>query len=278
MRLLTQLAVGIVLSGLIAGLAYWRGSLTKSGGLGAMLVGTLIFGFGGWAWGALLIVFFVSSTLLSHYKEGEKSGLAEKFEKGSQRDFGQALANGGAAALIAALSAALPGPVMLAAFTGALATVNADTWATELGVLSKRPPRLVKNGKVVEYGTSGGVSALGTLASLGGGLLIGLAAALLIGIDARIGGRGFAALPLLIPTSLVAGLAGSLFDSVLGATVQSIYYCPTCRKETEKKLHTCGTPTEPLRGWPWLDNDLVNLISSLVGALAAGALWWVFTR
>jgi uncharacterized protein (TIGR00297 family) len=277
MNLLIQLAVGIVLSGLVAGLAYWRGSLTKSGGLGAILVGTLIFGFGGWAWGVLLIVFFVSSSLLSHYKAGEKSGLAEKFDKGSQRDFGQALANGGIAALAAVLSLALPMPLMLAAFSGALATVNADTWATELGVLSKRPPRLITTGKPVEYGTSGGISVLGTLATLGGGLLIGLAAALLIAVNDRFAGRDFAALPL-IPVALLAGLAGSLFDSLLGATVQSIYYCPTCQKETEKKLHTCGTPTNRLRGWPWLDNDLVNLVSSLVGALAACLLWWVFTR
>jgi uncharacterized protein (TIGR00297 family) len=276
MNLLIQLAVGIVLSSLVAGLAYWRGSLTRSGGLGAVLVGTLIFGFGGWALGSLLIVFFISSSLLSHYKEGEKSGLAEKFAKGNQRDFGQALANGGIAALIAALSAALPGPLLLAAFTGALATVNADTWATELGVLSKQPPRLITTGKPVERGTSGGVSALGTLATLGGGLLIGLAAALLLAIDTHIAGRHSATLPL-IPVALLAGLTGSLFDSLLGATVQAIYYCPACQKETEKKVHTCGTQTNRLRGWPWLGNDLVNLVSSLVGALAAGALWWVFS-
>jgi uncharacterized membrane protein len=54
-------------------------------------------------------------------------------------------------------------------------------------------------------------------------------------------------------------LLGSLFDSFLGATVQAIYFCPTCDKETERHpVHTCGTPTAMIRGWEWLNNDWVN--------------------
>jgi uncharacterized membrane protein len=48
--------------------------------------------------------------------------------------------------------------------------------------------------------------------------------------------------------------------------VQAIYYCATCDKETEKAFHGCGTPTLHRRGWRWLDNDMVNFLSSLVGA------------
>jgi uncharacterized membrane protein len=72
-----------------------------------------------------------------------------------------------------------------------------------------------------------------------------------------------------------AGLAGSLFDSVLGATVQQIYYCDVCRKETESKIHRCGHETRPLRGWSWLNNDLVNLLSSLFGGVIALIIYWV---
>jgi uncharacterized membrane protein len=72
----------------------------------------------------------------------------------------------------------------------------------------------------------------------------------------------------------VGGLSGSLFDSLLGATVQQIYYCPVCQKETEKKQHRCGTRTSFLRGWRWLNNDGVNFSASLVGGIVAGIIGW----
>jgi uncharacterized protein (TIGR00297 family) len=237
--------------------------------LGAVLTGTLIFGLGGWAWGALLVTFFVSSSALSHYKEGRKQALAEKFSKGSRRDLAQALANGGAGALMAVGSVLWPSPLWWAAFAGALATVNADTWATELGVLSKATPRLVTTGRDVEVGTSGGVTLAGTLAAAAGGALIGLVGAL---FDLA-GGQGASAAVGLLVITTAAGLVGSFVDSLLGATVQAIYYCDACRKETERHpTHTCGGPTRRLRGWPWLNNDLVNFISSVAGALIAGGL------
>ncbi len=278
-----QFALGIILSSLIGWAAYRRGALSRSGVLGALIVGTAIFGFGGWVWGLLLIAFFVLSSLLSHYKEAAKARLAaEKFDKGSRRDIGQALANGGAGALIAALAWLLyPQPVMFAAFVGAMATVNADTWATEIGVLSGQPPRLLTTLRPVEPGTSGGVSALGTLATVAGGLAIGLTALALLAAGRLAAGPGFEALGSpglapalwLLPVSAVGGLAGSLFDSLLGATAQAIYTCPACQKETEKRIHTCGTPTRQTRGWRWLNNDLVNFISSLFGATAAAGVW-----
>jgi len=72
------------------------------------------------------------------------------------------------------------------------------------------------------------------------------------------------------------GLAGALFDSLLGATVQGIYFCDRCRKETERPVHRCGAQTRRLRGWTWLNNDWVNFLSSLVGGLVAMELatWW----
>jgi uncharacterized protein (TIGR00297 family) len=285
MPILVQLAIGLILSALIGYAGYRRGSLSRSGVVGAMIVGTAIFGFGGLAWGLVLITFFVTSSLLSHYKESVKATLAEKFDKGHQRDLGQALANGGAGALIAAVYAIRPDPMLMAAFVGAMATVNADTWATELGVLNPEPPRLITTWAKVEVGTSGGISLRGTLASLGGALVIGVAAYLFQIIAARI-------LPWPLPNDIVGdepgidlflfvalgGLAGSLFDSLLGATVQAIYYCPTCKKETERRLHTCGTPTEQRRGWRWLNNDWVNFISSLFGAAIAAGLFALAAR
>jgi uncharacterized protein (TIGR00297 family) len=280
MPLLIQLAIGLIFSGLIGFAAYRRGSLSRSGVVGAVIVGTAIFGFGGLAWGLVLITFFVTSSALSHYKESVKEKLAEKFDKGHQRDLWQALANGGAGAVIAGAYALRPDPLLLAAFVGAMATVNADTWATELGVLNARPPRLISTWKPVEVGTSGGVSMGGTLAALGGALVIGVAVWIFPVIESAFVGAeraGRIALPpLILVIAAAAGLIGSSFDSLLGATVQALYYCPTCRKETERKVHTCGThrgtPTEHRRGWRWLNNDAVNFMASLFGAAVAAGL------
>ena len=131
-----SLLQGLALSVIIAALATWRGSLSRSGAVGAMLVGTLIFGLGGWVWGVALAVFFISSSALSHFKERQKAAVAEKFEKGHRRDMGQVLANGGLGAFIAVLSAIAPHEAWFYLFVGVMATVTADTWATELGVLS----------------------------------------------------------------------------------------------------------------------------------------------
>lgn len=275
MHLIVQLFVGIILSGLVGLLAYQRGSLSGSGVAGAIIIGTGIFGFGGWAWGLTLITFFVTSSLLSHYKATFKVELAEKFDKGHRRDLGQALANGGVGALIALIYTIWASPLLLAAFAGAMATVNADTWATELGVLAKKPPRLITTFREAEVGTSGAISLPGTLAAAVGALVIGVALTGLLVLEAMLGGAQYIApLPSLISVALVGGVTGSLFDSLLGATVQAIYHCPTCQKETEKTLHTCGASTNLTRGWRWLNNDMVNLISSIVGAAVAAACWY----
>jgi uncharacterized protein (TIGR00297 family) len=253
----------------ITAVAYRRQSLTLSGVAGGLMVGTIILGLGGWLWALPLGLFFFSSSLLSHFKETEKRAAAEKFEKGHTRDFAQAMANGGLGALIALGNALLPSPTWYYLYTGVMATVTADTWATELGTLSKEPPRLITTGKVVEVGSSGGVSLLGTAVSFLGGLLIGLGGAIMQR------DRNAWRLPLI---GAISGLAGSLFDSLLGATVQQIYYCDQCQKETERKLHRCGQQTRPLRGYPWLNNDLVNLFASIVGGLTAVALWLLLRK
>ena len=260
-----QLGLAFLASVAASILGYRRGSLSRSGVAGALIVGTLTFGLGGWAWGVLLGTFFVSSSLLSHFREADKQQLAEKFDKGHRRDFGQAMANGGVGAAIALLNAFKPSAAWFPFFVGVMSTVNADTWATELGTLSRRRPRLITTGEVVEIGTSGGISRLGTFVSLLGGMLIGLAAG-----AGRAGRKRWRRMVIL---GGLAGLAGSLFDSLLGATVQQIYYCTHCQKETERRLHRCGHTTRPVRGWSWLNNDLVNLFASLFGGIVAVGLW-----
>lgn len=256
---MAQLLYGFLLAITVAYAAYRARSLDRSGALAAALTGTIIFGLGGWQWTVILLVFFISSSILSRLFSKHKSGLNEKFDKGSQRDAAQVLANGGIAALFAGLHFFLPSsPWPWLAFTASLAAVNADTWATELGVLNPTPPRMINTGQPVEKGTSGGISLAGTLAALSGAGLIAAFAQLVHPVPG-----------ILVVFSLIslAGLLGAMFDSLLGATLQAIYTCPACHKETERHpLHTCRTATTHLRGLKWLNNDLVNLGCSLVGA------------
>lgn len=265
---LLQLLCGLVLSLVIGLAAYWRGALSRTGLLGAIVTGLPIFGLGGWEWGALLIAFFISSSALSFYRAHDKQELAAKFAKGHQRGLGQALANAGLAAVLAVFSQMWPHPLWFFGCAGAMAAVNADTWATELGVLSPHPPRLVTTGQRVGVGTSGGVTWLGAGASLGGALFIGIVA----GLGALVLRQDYVAAGRLALAAAVAGSVGSLLDSVLGATVQAIYWCDVCQKETERRVHHCGTETRLLRGFRWLENDLVNVIASAVGALVAALI------
>lgn len=255
-----QLLLGFLLAITIAFLAYKAKSLNISGAVAAAVTGTIIFGIGGLTWAILLLTFFITSSALSRAFKKRKQGLDEKFSKGHERDAGQVLANGGLATVFAGLHFFFPDSAWTwVGFAASLAAVNADTWATELGVLNPHPPRLITNlTKIVEKGTSGGISLVGTLASLAGSALIALLASFLTGNWS-----------LFLPVTL-AGLAGSLFDSLLGGTVQAMYYCPTDKKETEKyPLHTCGTPTTHLRGWTWLDNDWVNFACGAFGVIVA---------
>ena len=281
----SQLLIGFVLAAGIGLAAYRARALTLGGAIAAAALGTVVFGLGGLAWAVILVGFFATSSALSRLFARRKARYEEKFSKGTRRDAGQVLANGGIAGLavaLAGLSGLLPaaassrlGYALWLAYCASLAAANADTWATELGVLSRRAPVLITSGKPVEAGTSGGISLAGTLAALGGAALVAL-----LGWWMDRAGL-VAASPVLSPGLqaglyggvLLAGLAGSLVDSTLGATLQAIYTCPACHKETERHpLHTCGTPTTPLRGWSWLNNDRVNTACTLSAGLLALAM------
>ena len=243
----------------ISAAARRRRSLTLDGALAATAVGTVTFARGGLPAAAALLAFFVSGSALSRFKQAEKARrgvLAQA--KGGERDVWQVLANGGAATLCLLLF----GPRGAAGFLGALATAAADTWATELGLLARSQPRLITTLARVQPGTSGGVTEEGTLASAAGALLVGAAWKLA-------GGQGSH----VIRGSIAAGITGALADSLLGATLQAGYHCPTCDEPSETELHArCGALVTLVRGERWIDNDVVNAIATCTGALL-GALF-----
>jgi uncharacterized protein (TIGR00297 family) len=236
------------LGGGVAAVAYWRRTLTREGALAAAILGGVVFFTGGVAAAASLLAFFGSSSALSRLGQARKAAGPLAQAKGARRDAWQVLANGGVATACLALG-------QREAFVGSLAAAGADTWATELGMLARRRPRLVTTLQPVTVGTSGGVTPEGLAASAGGALVVGLAWDVFSG-----GGRA-------ILRAAVAGLCGSLTDSLLGATLQALYRCEACGATTEAPRHAaCAQPARLVRGQPWMTNDTVNALATLSGA------------
>lgn len=237
-----------------------RRALSDSGALAAVAVATACAA-AGLSWAGLLIAFFLAGTALSRIDGGAKRALVGQIVgKSGARDALQVFANGGPFAAIAIASVAWPSPRWQILGAAAIASSSADTWATEIGTLSRRPPRSIVSGSTVTAGTSGGVTWLGMCAALVGAAFIACIA-LLSGWPLR---AAYAA--------IVGGFAGSVIDSILGATMQTRRRCGTCGKDTERVIHGCGSSTEIIGGVRWLDNDAVNLVSSIGGAVT-GALW-----
>ena len=260
---------GLSAAAIVALVGRRRGSLSPSGAFAAVPVGTIVVAGGGWWWGVVLVLFFATSSALSRLRKRERAPVADIAARGDERDAVQVLANGGLAAMLAATAPLVSTDVratLFAAFAGAVAAVTADTWATELGAFSRLPPRSLANGRPVPPGTSGGITALGTGAAAVGALVIAATAA--AGQAASWAPAATDGVRLLLGVT-VAGFAGSLADSLLGATIQATYHCPRCASSTEQRVHRCGTATIRVRGLAAVDNDVVNAVSSLVGAAVA---------
>ncbi|WP_438432019.1 DUF92 domain-containing protein [Gorillibacterium sp. sgz500922] len=244
-------------------------ALTRSGAAAAGLVGTLLFALGSLVWFAVLVAFFASSTAFTLWKKHLRSEAEGSYEKSGTRDAGQVFANGLAGAGLCVLNAIRPDPLWLAAYLGVMASVTADTWATELGGLSRARPRSIRTGRPVPAGTSGGVTWLGTLAGAAGAVFIGGAAVVCLWlVPEPHQPAALAGLARLAAFAALGGIAGSAADSLLGATLQRRYRCPVCGRTVERREH-CGQPTRPSGGWSRMNNDAVNVLSSLAGGALA---------
>ncbi|HUA09267.1 MAG TPA: DUF92 domain-containing protein [Candidatus Acidoferrales bacterium] len=230
--------------------------LSRGGLVAAAVVGIATIWAGHWQGALVLFAFFIPSTLLSRVGRERKRTLVDIGKQGA-RDAMQVLANGGVATAAILLSLRFGAP-MLAAFAGAYAAASADTWATEIGTLARGAPRSILTLRPLEPGLSGGVTWQGSAAQIAGAALVAYVAWQL------------ALAPFLAVA--IGGVAGSLLDSLLGATLQSLRYCPSCARECETNPHHCGTPTIPRRGAAWLDNDVVNLAATLCGGVVSAAL------
>ncbi len=250
-----QMTIGMGLAVLTAVFSIIVRFLNPAGSVSTFILATLIFGAGGWSWTLPILTFFLLSSLLSKTGGRHKKRFEQVFEKSSRRDTGQVIANGGLPGILILANTFFPHPVWYLTYLGALAAVNADTWATEIGILSRKPPRLITTMKAVAHGVSGGI----TPAGLSGALL----GAAIIAASGWFSGSGIRSLPA-AGLIVLAGFLSALVDSLLGATLQVQYSCSICHQQTEKKMH-CGRPAARISGIPWINNDRVNLICAFFG-------------
>ncbi len=224
-------------------------SLTRDGGITAASLGVLLYSLGGWMFVIPLFLFFGTGSLLSRVLKIN----TQTVEKTGARDPWQVLANG-----------AIPAFALLLGFysnnlhwaflgyLGAVAAANADTWSTEWGMRYGGTPRGIFSLQPVPKGKSGGVSAVGLIAAMAGSALIACSGLLFLPF-----GSWFFAVTLI-------GFSGSLVDSALGA-FQAYYHLPANTNNppqiTEQKKWN-GIPLPKAGGIRWLENDLVNFISS----------------
>jgi len=213
--------------------------LTRGGVIAAGAVGVGVTWGLGWPGLIVLAAFLLSGSLLTQFAE----------HRAPSRTGRQVLANGGVA-LVAAVAGSWP------AAAGAIAAAAADTWATEIGAFSPFPPRLITSWRRVARGTSGGITALGTLGAAAGAVTIAW-------LTQALAPKGMAPL---FPFVASAGIIGMLADSLLGSTLQGKFECPACDARFERGNTICHEPVLLTRGLRWLDNDGVNFAATLVGA------------
>lgn len=250
---------------LFAFAAYKTRQLTVSGSIVAFFVGfvpTYVLGFGALA---TLLLFFLSAGVVSKFSKIRSKLDAESIQKkGSRRDGMQVFANGGMALVAAALYALSPSIIALVMFGSSVAEAASDTFAGEIGILSKSSPISIITGKRMKPGLSGAVSALGSVAGLAGALFIAL---YWMSNFLPLSGKSFAYASVVA----ISGFFGCLMDSVLGATVQAHYYDPDRDRLTEHPT-SGGEKLSLARGFRWIDNDLVNLMSNVIATLLGASL------
>lgn len=225
-----------------------------------------------------LITFFVTSSKITKFRSTQKSKFEADFKEGGQRNWIQVLCNSGMATQLAILYLLDVGsgerPIdfdkeyrnswLSVGIIGAFACCNGDTWASEIGtVISTSDPFLITTRKKVPKGTNGGVSWIGLISSLVGGLIVGLFCYITIinTVDTAVLQLAAPQWPIVIVAGF-GGLFGSILDSILGATLQ---YSGVDEKGII--VERPGKGVRHICGKQILDNHSVNLLSSIGIAL-----------
>mmetsp|Transcript_2093 Transcript_2093/g.3074 ORF Transcript_2093/g.3074 Transcript_2093/m.3074 type:complete len:358 (-) Transcript_2093:91-1164(-) len=274
---LVRTTLGVVLAYKISNRGLQRKSLSKSGATAAFWVSSVATSCS-IRTAATLIMFYLTGSKLTSVGFSRKKTLEEDYSPEGSRGAGQVLACslfGVSIALLRRLVVGVDGPLvwgediaclgnrLTLACVAFFACCAGDTWASELGILSKHPPRLVlAPWKSVPPGTDGAVSWVGLAASAAGGLCMGLTYGLFM--ISTVALREIISLAWI---GTLGGLGGSLLDSILGYTIQATYY------DTEAQMIVKqSSATTRREGIAFLSNEAVNFVST-AGTAALAALW-----
>ena len=282
-----RLVVASVLACGLAAHGYKKRSLNRSGALAAVVVGFISFA-ASYRMGTILIVFYYTGSKMTKVRGETKKRLEYNYKEAGQRDMWQVLTNSVLATIVAATFYFLVGEdgcdvnfrsdakddyfqrvnglssYLWTLYVAHYACANGDTWASELGVLSRSNPRMITTLclKEVPRGTNGGVSLEGTVASGLGGALIGLTFYICsIAMDFSLGTRQY---PMIV-AGLCSGLIGSLVDSLLGALLQATYFDvgskQIVRVEDFQSLKRVKGSIKRIQGVDILSNEAVNFFA-----------------
>ena len=263
---ITAIAIAFLLATAIVLPALKLKLLTRDGAVAAVILGTIIHACAPWYGTLSLLLFFGSSAYLSRNRKKSlpASIVEDVVAKGDKRDAAQVLANGGVAALCAVMIVVSKrNPIWDAALLGAIAAAMADTWSTEIGRTYGTNPVDWFTRKPVMPGTSGGITMAGIYGSFGGAITL-----------AVIGWMSITNWQVASPVSfavIFGGILGATADTMLGSTMQELRRCAICSTTTEKVYH-CGKRTRMYRGIKGFNNDVVNFVCSLTGAVVAGVI------
>lgn len=207
-QMLTSHIIFLVILVIATSGAYALGKLTFMGTLAGGIIATVLYLGFMFAGVTLLASFFILAVVATSWQKRNKK--LSDFEQPEKRDAYQVLANGGVAGLMGLLNLYSPVyyPFFAVLMAAALASATADTLSSELGTIYGRRFYNVITLKPDEKGRDGVISLEGTLIGVAGSVIIAL-------VFSCWAGWGWPALYIII-----AGTAGNLFDSVLGATLE----------------------------------------------------------
>lgn len=257
-----------LINGLAVSLAYAVKSLSRSGTVAAFLVGSLFMIIGGFVSWLLLIMLLVSSSFIEKasvlFRLKSPRRLSSPSEEKDGRSALQVLANS-----LLALSCLLvywksQDTLYFHLMVIAIAGSTADTWASEIGILSQEIPRSMISGKKMPPGKSGGVTRLGLIASfLGAAFTISLAVMFTQAVSASD----------FILLTMLGGFC-SIIDSLLGLSIQEVYIDLETNQEYEAlPINADSQRYRRIKGLPGIDNSMVNIISDCLIVIIS---WMIF--